>query len=86
MSDTDAPSPASDPKDAAALRQLFALIARLRGKDGCPWDQAQRLNDVLSDLIEEAYELEWAGTHHGPDQVKDEMGDVLFLICFALGD
>ncbi len=70
--------------DAGSLEQLFVLIARLRGEDGCPWDRAQSLDDVLSDLIEEAYELEWAGTHHGPDDVLDEMGDVLFLLCFAL--
>ena len=70
--------------DAAALDGLFHLVKRLRGADGCPWDRAQRLDDVLSDLIEEAYELEWAGTHHGAEELMDEMGDVLFLLCFAL--
>jgi MazG family protein len=67
-----------------SLERIFALIARLRGPDGCPWDRAQRLDDLLSDLIEEAYELEWAGAHHGDAEVMDEMGDVLFLLCFAL--
>ncbi len=67
-----------------SLQRLFQLIARLRGEDGCPWDRAQKLDDVLSDLIEEAYELEWAGAHHGPAELLDEMGDVLFLLCFAL--
>jgi MazG family protein len=71
-------------KDASALQNLFSLITHLRGENGCPWDRKQRLDDVLSDLIEEAYELEWAGTHHGPDELLDEMGDVLFLLCFAL--
>lgn len=70
--------------DAGALAQLFDLIARLRAPDGCPWDRAQRIDDVLSDLIEEAYELEWAGAHHGDSELLDELGDVLFLICFAL--
>ncbi|HEX5133581.1 MAG TPA: nucleoside triphosphate pyrophosphohydrolase [Candidatus Krumholzibacteria bacterium] len=70
--------------DAQSIENLFALIERLRGENGCPWDRAQRLDDILSDLIEEAYELEWAGTHHGPDELLDEMGDVLFLLCFAL--
>jgi MazG family protein len=63
---------------------VFDLIARLRGPDGCPWDRAQKLDDVLSDLIEEAYELEWAGAHHGDTDVFDEMGDVLFVLCFAI--
>lgn len=67
-----------------SLQRVFDLIARLRGPDGCPWDRAQTLDDVLSDLIEEAYELEWAGTHYGDAEVLDEMGDVLFVLCFAI--
>jgi MazG family protein len=67
-----------------SLTRIFELIARLRGEDGCPWDRAQSLDDVLSDLIEETYELEWAGAHHGDAEVLDEMGDVLFVLCFAL--
>jgi MazG family protein len=67
-----------------SLDRVFDLIARLRGPDGCPWDRAQKLDDVLSDLIEEAYELEWAGAHHGDAEVFDEMGDVLFVLCFAI--
>jgi tetrapyrrole methylase family protein/MazG family protein len=67
-----------------SLQRVFDLIARLRGPNGCPWDRAQSLDDVLSDLIEEAYELEWAGAHHGDAELFDEMGDVLFVLCFAL--
>jgi len=67
-----------------AVRQLFDLITALRGPDGCPWDRAQKFEDVLSDLVEEAYELQWAGSHHGPADVLDEMGDVFFLVCFAI--
>jgi MazG family protein len=67
-----------------SLQRVFDLIARLRGPDGCPWDRAQALDDVLSDLIEEAYELEWAGAHHGDADLFDEMGDVLFVLCFAI--
>jgi MazG family protein len=70
--------------DGRALARVFELIARLRAPDGCPWDRAQRLDDVLSDLIEEAYELEWAGTQRGSAELLDEFGDVVFLICFAL--
>jgi len=70
--------------NADSVERLFSLIARLRGENGCPWDREQKLDDVLSDLIEEAYELEWAGTHHGRRELLDEMGDVLFLLCFAL--
>jgi MazG family protein len=70
--------------DAGALTPLFDLIARLRAPDGCPWDRAQRLDDVLSDLIEEAYELEWSAREHGEHELFEEFGDVLFVFCFAL--
>ncbi len=70
--------------DADSVARVFALIARLRGENGCPWDREQTLDDVLSDLIEEAYELEWAGAHTGDDEILDEMGDVLFVLCFAI--
>jgi ATP diphosphatase len=74
----------SDTDDGHALARVFELIARLRAPDGCPWDRAQGLDDVLSDLIEEAYELEWAGTQRDSAELLDEFGDVVFLICFAI--
>jgi MazG family protein len=70
--------------DGRALARVFELIARLRAPDGCPWDRAQGLDDVLSDLIEEAYELEWAAREHGEHELFEEFGDVLFVFCFAL--
>lgn len=67
-----------------AVKRVFELIATLRGENGCPWDRAQSLDDVLSDLVEEAYELEWANTHLARHDLLDEMGDVFFLLCFAI--
>jgi tetrapyrrole methylase family protein/MazG family protein len=71
------------PNLSEEVQRLFGLIARLRGDDGCPWDQVQKLDDILSDLVEEAYELEWAASQH-PDELFEEMGDVFFLLCFAI--
>lgn len=65
------------------IQQLIDLVVRLRGKNGCPWDREQKLDDILSDLVEEAYELEWAGRQH-PEELFEETGDVLFLLCFAI--
>ncbi len=70
--------------DGRALARVFELIARLRAPDGCPWDRAQKLPDVLSDLIEEAYELEWAAAENDEPNQFDEFGDVLFVLCFAI--
>jgi len=41
----------------AGLGKLLALVERLRGPDGCPWDRAQRLPDVRAYLLEEAHEV-----------------------------
>ena len=65
-----------------AIDRLLSLIVHLRSENGCPWDREQKLEDILSDLVEEAYELEWACREH-PGELFEELGDVLFLVCFA---
>lgn len=40
----------------ADLGKLLALIARLRGPGGCPWDREQTLADLRAYLVEEAHE------------------------------
>jgi MazG family protein len=39
-----------------ALKQAMALVARLRGPNGCPWDREQNHLTIRPYLIEEAYE------------------------------
>jgi len=70
-------------EDEDAIERLLGLIRTLRGEHGCPWDRAQKVEDILSDLIEEAYELDWASRHRR-HELFEEMGDVLFLVCFAV--
>lgn len=67
-----------------ALQRLFDLLAILRGEDGCPWDRAQTPDRILSDLIEETYELQWAYAQGSEDEILDETGDVVFVLVFAL--
>lgn len=67
-----------------SLDNLFDLIRTLRGENGCPWDRAQTVEDILSDLVEEAYELQWAQAHLSWDDVFEETGDVLFVLVFAI--
>lgn len=66
-------------------------MARLRAKDGCPWDKAQTHRSLLPFLIEEAYEvLETIEEHEGKkkcsrkfaDKLKEELGDLLLQIFF----
>ena len=77
--------PHPDKSEPAAIDHLARLIETLRGKNGCPWDKEQTLGDVLPSIIEEAYELQWAHESHSREEVLDELGDVLFLVCFAIG-
>jgi MazG family protein len=66
------------------FHRLSRLIRILRGDSGCPWDREQTFDDVLPSLIEEAYELEWANAQHSRDEVVEELGDVLFVLFFAI--
>jgi tetrapyrrole methylase family protein/MazG family protein len=66
----------------AKLRELLAIIARLRGADGCPWDRAQTKPDIGRYLIEEAYEVLEALEGSSPENVREELGDLLFQILF----
>jgi tetrapyrrole methylase family protein/MazG family protein len=66
------------------LRKLSDLIDVLRGEDGCPWDREQKPADILSDLVEEVYELQWAHAQNQRDDVLEELGDVVFVLVFAI--
>lgn len=67
---------------AAEFVGLIKIILRLRGKDGCPWDQKQTPDTFKTYLIEEAHELLEAIEAGDPDHVCEELGDLLFQILF----
>jgi MazG family protein len=63
------------------LLDLVAIVARLRSKDGCPWDQKQTLASMRPYLLEEVYELLDAMEHaSGEDGLEGELGDTLFVL------
>jgi len=64
------------------LPGLIALMAKLRGPDGCPWDRKQTTESLKPFLIEECYEVIDALDDGSPDKVKEELGDLLFQIIF----
>ena len=60
------------------------IIARLRAKDGCPWDREQTHMSLKPACIEEAAEvicginiLDQTGD---PDNLKEELGDLLLQV------
>jgi MazG family protein len=78
--------PVSESSGAApcTLRDLIALVERLRRPDGCPWDREQRLPDLRAYLVEEAHEA--AAALDGADwgAIAEELGDLLFQAAFVL--
>jgi MazG family protein len=69
---------------ASTLRDLVALVARLRAPDGCPWDREQRLADLRAYLLEEAHEAAAAFDGEAWPPIAEELGDLLFQIAFVL--
>jgi ATP diphosphatase len=66
-----------------ALRDLLALIARLRDPlRGCPWDRQQNFASIAPYTIEEAYEVADAIEREDHEQLRDELGDLLFQVVF----
>ena len=64
------------------LDQLIRLVKRLRAEDGCPWDRKQTPQTIKSYLLEETHETIGAIDGGEPAAVKEELGDLLFLIVF----
>jgi len=64
------------------LRELLALMARLRSTNGCPWDREQTLASIAPHTIEEAYEVADAIERGNSEDVRDELGDLLFQVVF----
>ncbi|OIP88699.1 MAG: nucleoside triphosphate pyrophosphohydrolase [Syntrophobacterales bacterium CG_4_8_14_3_um_filter_58_8] len=72
--------PPADAKEK--FLELLAIIVRLRSPDGCPWDRAQKKGDIGRYLLEEAYEVLEALEGASPENVREELGDLLFQILF----
>ena len=64
------------------IEKLVALVAQLRGEDGCPWDREQTRETLKPMLIEEAFETLDALDSKDPADLKEELGDLLFQVVF----
>ncbi len=64
-----------------AFLKLMEVVARLRAKDGCPWDKAQTLETLRPYLIEETYEVIEALERGEAMAHRDELGDLLLQIA-----
>jgi len=65
------------------LEKLLDIMARLRDPDdGCPWDVEQDFSSIAPYTIEEAYEVADAIARNDLDDLRDELGDLLFQVVF----
>ena len=64
------------------IGDLLRLMELLRSPEGCPWDRAQTHRSIRDNMLEEAYEAADAIDHADMDNLKEELGDVLFQTVF----
>src|SRR6202021_911362 len=67
---------------AAAFARAVAIMARLRGPDGCPWDREQTFDTIKRHTLEETYEVFDAIERRDWPELKDELGDLLLQVLF----
>ena len=65
------------------IDRLNAIMVRLRDPDGgCPWDVEQTFQTIAPYTLEEAYEVADAIERGDMDDLKGELGDLLFQVVF----
>ncbi len=65
-----------------ATDRLIAIMARLRGENGCPWDREQTLRTLRPYVLEEAHEVVEAIDGGDWDELREELGDLLLQVAF----
>ncbi|MCG3866155.1 MULTISPECIES: nucleoside triphosphate pyrophosphohydrolase [unclassified Photobacterium] len=72
-----------DNKKSSQMEQLLAIMSQLRDpKNGCPWDLKQNFDSIVPYTLEEAYEVADAIEQKNWNDVKEELGDLLFQVVF----
>ena len=66
------------------IDKVFEVIDELLGPRGCPWDREQTPESLCDYLVEETFELTSAIRSGNISEIREEMGDVLFLLLFII--
>lgn len=69
-------------KNRYDINNLLAIMAKLRGPGGCPWDAEQTHATIRRNLIEEASEAAEAIDLQDSALLCEELGDVLLQVVF----
>lgn len=65
------------------IQDFVTLIAQLRNPNGgCPWDLKQTYQSMIPCLTEETYEVIDAIEKHDPENLREELGDLLLQVVF----
>jgi ATP diphosphatase len=65
------------------MQKLLKVMADLRHKEnGCSWDKQQNFNSLIPYVLEEAYEVVDAIERDDMQDLRSELGDLLFQIVF----
>ena len=65
------------------LDDLLYLMQRLRDpQHGCPWDLQQDYASIVPHTLEEAYEVADAIEQGDFEQLRGELGDLLFQVVY----
>ncbi|NVN92273.1 MAG: nucleoside triphosphate pyrophosphohydrolase [Desulfuromonadales bacterium] len=68
--------------EQSTFENLVAIMRRLRGPEGCPWDAEQTHESLTRYLLEEAYEVIEAIEMKSTEHLKEELGDLLLQPVF----
>jgi len=67
----------------ASINDLLTIMSRLRDpQGGCPWDLQQDFSSIAPYTVEEAYEVADAIDRGDMEDLKGELGDLLFQVVF----
>ncbi|HTJ28935.1 MAG TPA: nucleoside triphosphate pyrophosphohydrolase [Acidobacteriaceae bacterium] len=69
-------------KAAEAFAESVAIMARLRGPGGCPWDREQSFDSIRKHTLEETYEVLDAIERRDWANLKEELGDLVLQVLF----
>ncbi len=65
-----------------SVEGLMQMMRRLRAPGGCPWDAEQTHESLKKTLLEESWEVIDAIDRNDPDDLCEELGDLLMQIAF----
>jgi nucleoside triphosphate diphosphatase len=64
------------------FERAVAIMARLRGEGGCPWDREQTFDSIKPYTLEETYEVLEAIDNRDWEELPAELGDLLLQVLF----